>query len=372
LNLAFAEKAMIARDVILDDLDHAAHRPGLAAAFREMRASLLFPFVYEPEVWGVLAIGDRPNLKPYRRSEHVALKRVAEQAAVRLRDAYRRIRTSKFPRSGPRVAEMAPEFPPHIGGYRIDRFLGKGGMAVVFRGWSEGRPYAIKVPNLAVQNDATMMSRFAHEARALRRLRHPHVITVDEVGDESGEPWIAMEYLPMGTLADHLKKVGPVEEALARTLTRQLALGLAAAQGENIIHRDVKPHNIFFISSDTVKLGDFGLAKVGDMTTLTTMTKLMGTPGYIGPEIWENKGADWASDQYALGITFYEMIAGERPFKADSVVGIMKSHLFMPPPDIRERCEGVSAHTSSVLIRMLAKKPADRFSSYAELVAALT
>ncbi len=372
LNLAFAEKTMIARDAILDDLNHAANRTILAHAFREMHASLLFPLVYEPEVWGVLAVGDRPNLKPFRRSEHGAFKRVAEQAAVRIRNAYRRIKTSKSSRSGPRIAEMAPGYPPHIGAYRIDRFLDKGGMALVFRGWRDGRPYALKVPNLAVQNDARMMNRFAREARTLCRLRHPSIITVDEVGDENGEPWIAMEYLPMGTISAHLKKEGPIEEELARSLTRQVALGLAAAQAEDVIHRDIKPNNIFFISSDTVKVGDFGLAKVADMTTLTTISKLMGTPGYIAPEIWESKGADWASDQYALGVTFYEMLAGERPYKADSVVRNMTSHLFLHPPDIRDQREDVSVNTSNILIRMLAKNPDDRFSSYAELVAALS
>lgn len=373
LDIAATEKAMIARDALLDDIEHAGQRRELAAAFRDLRASLLFPLVYESEVWGVLAIGDRPCLRPFRPSELLALKRLVEQAAVRMRAAAQRAILQRQNRraSSPRIAQIYPEYPPHIGAYRIDRALGRGGMAFVYRGWREGRPYAIKVPNLTVQGDVTLMKRFAQEARTLLRLRHPHVLTVDKVGDEGGEPWIAMEYLPMGTLADLLKQGEKIPDALARSLTRQVALGLAAAQGEGIIHRDIKPANIFFISADTVKVGDFGLAKVGDMTTLTTITKLMGTPGYMAPEIWENKGADWASDQYALGVTFFEMLTGERPFKADSMVGLMKCHVFMSAPDVRSRGVEASASTVAVLARMLAKEPEDRFSSYAELVAAL-
>lgn len=373
LNLTAEEKGMIARDVLLDELIFAPRRDELAAAFRELGASLLFPMLYGTEVWGVMAVGDRPNLKPLRPSEQAALKRVVQQTAIRMREASRRIVLQRQNRrlSRPRIAELYPDHPPRIGSYRIDRTLGRGGMAVVFRGWREGRPYALKVPNLTVQGDMTMMRRFAHEARTLRRLRHPHIITVDEVGDEAGEPWIAMEYLPMGTLADHLKREGKVPEDLARTIMRQVALGLAAAQAEDVIHRDIKPQNIFFVSFDTVKVGDFGLAKVGDMTTLTTITKLMGTPGYIAPEIWENKPADWAADQYALGVTFYEALAGEKPFQSDSMIGLMKSHIFMPPPDIRTKDDSISNATAALVNRILAKDPDDRFRSYAELVAAL-
>lgn len=373
LDLAAAEKTMIARDVLLDDLNFASRREELTGAFRELGASLLFPMLYESEVWGIMAVGDRPSLKPFRPSEQVALKRVAHQTAGRMREISRRLVLQRHNRgvSRPRIAELYPDFPPRIGDYRIDRSLGSGGMAVVLRGWREGRPYAIKVPNLSVQRDTTMMRRFAHEARTLRRLRHAHIITVDEIGDEAGEPWIAMEYLPMGTLADHLKKEGTLPEDLGRSITRQVALGLAAAQAEDVIHRDIKPRNIFFVSSDTVKVGDFGLAKVGNMTTLTTMPKLLGTPRYIAPEIWENKGADWASDQYALGVTFYELLVGETPFQTDSMISLLKSHIFMPPPDIRTRDESISDPTAAVVNRMLAKDPEDRFRSYAELVAAL-
>ena len=214
-----------------------------------------------------------------------------------------------------------------IGRYEILETLGRGAMGEVFKGRDEAldRIVAIKVIRDVAASE-TAVERFQREARAAARLSHPNIITVYEFGDHEGCPFIAMEYLDGEDLGDLLRRcpVLPVEKQI----------GLHFAHQKGIIHRDVKPANIAVLRDGTVKIMDFGIAKLGD-TKLTQTGSVMGTVRYMPPEQIQGMDLDGRADLFSLGVTFYEMLTGVRAFDGDSMTNVIYNVMNRDPKPIR-------------------------------------
>ncbi len=197
------------------------------------------------------------------------------------------------------------------------------------------RDVAIKFlrPDLAGQPEARR--RFAGEARNAARLTHPNVVLVLDTGEYQGRPYLVMECLAGHTLHDELQR-GPLSEERARVVVRDVLAGLAAAHDLGIIHRDVSPSNILLTDDGRAKLADFGIAKTAEGIDHTLVGQVLGTPAYLSPERLRGEPATPASDVYALGVTFYEAITGERPFKGDTPVAVAQSVLATTPPPLAQ------------------------------------
>src|SRR5436305_552715 len=207
----------------------------------------------------------------------------------------------------------APVAPP---GYVIDGELGRGGMGVVYKALQRGlnRPVALKMVLTGDHADHKDLLRFLAEAETVAAIRHPHVVQVYEFGEQHGRPFLAMEFLPGGSLADRLKAGGALDPRAAAELVEKLARAVHAAHDAGIVHRDLKPANVLFDGAGEPRVTDFGLAKRGGQSDLTRTGAVMGTPAYMAPEqaAGKTKFVGPQADVYALGVVLYECLAGRR------------------------------------------------------------
>ena len=262
-----------------------------------------------------------------------------------------------------------------IGTYTIVRQLGFGGAGEVWRAKDErlGRDVAIKVllPHLAT--DGVKLSRFAEEARAAGGLNHPNILTVHDVGEHEGMPYLVSECLEGRNLRERLK-AGPMPVKEAVAVAQSIAQGLAAAHERGIVHRDLKPENTFIKSDGSVKLLDFGLAKlklpaaeVGPGADDTALSLVAGTAAYMAPEQARGESPDPRSDLFALGVMMYEMLAGQHPFRGASVFETLHAILTREPADLRTVDARVPPAIARVVMRLLQKAPDARFQSARDL-----
>jgi len=271
------------------------------------------------------------------------------------------------------------------GRYEVVGRLGEGGVGVVYRAKQAhlGRYVAIKV----LHQDAAVIPewrrRFEREARALSALAHPNIVPVTDSGIDRGVPYLVMELLQGKTLAQLIKE-GPLPLWRALDIARQTLRGLAFAHGHAIVHRDLKPANVFLQAlpdqADHVRLLDFGMAKFLEGSSSRTMAEnltkvgvVFGTPAYMSPEQVKAAPVDARSDVYAAGVLLFELLAGQRPFNADSYEGYMGAHLTQPVPSLDKFRPGhASVPVLQPLIeRAMAKKPASRFKDAGAMLAAL-
>jgi serine/threonine-protein kinase len=259
--------------------------------------------------------------------------------------------------------------------YYVLRRLGSGAMAEVYLAQQQSlaRQIALKVLNAELARDPTYVRRFHHEARAAAALAHPSIVQIYEVGEDGGVHFIAQEYVPGRNLAEMIRGQGRLAAGLVLDVMRQVATAIAKADSEGIVHRDIKPENIMLARTGEVKVADFGLARVqGDGgLNLTQIGVTMGTPLYMSPEQIEGRELDGRSDVYSLGVTAYHMLAGVPPFEGDTPLAVAVQHLNQPPRPLAERCVDVPDALAALIHRMLAKRPADRFASPAELLTEL-
>jgi serine/threonine protein kinase len=270
------------------------------------------------------------------------------------------------------------------GRYRLIAILKRGGMGVTYRAWDTRlrMPVVIKMPNESSRSDGAAMQRFAREIEAMLLLEHDHIVPIGNHGNEDGCPFVVMPYLPGGSLADMRRrdKNGSVQPQLPGTLPLWLpsvASALDFIHGRGLLHRDVKPGNIFFDGFWNAFLGDFGIAKVVDDSgsvpkgeTLTATMAAIGTPEYMAPELFRPKAVpDSRSDQYGLAVTVYEMLAGQKPFTG-SVAHIVIEHCTMPVPPLASRTQGLPASLCAAVEKALAKWPEDRFKTCGEFATA--
>ena len=257
--------------------------------------------------------------------------------------------------------------------FAILRRLGRGAMAEVYLAQQVtlDRQVALKVLNEELARDPNYVRRFHHEARAAAALVHGGIVQIYEVGQEDGIHFIAQEYVAGRNLGELIRTSGSLSPRLTLDILRQVTSALQKASSQGIVHRDIKPENIM-VSAGTgeVKVADFGLARVqgdGGASSLTQVGVTMGTPLYMSPEQIEGRELDSRSDIYSLGVTAYHMLAGEPPFSGDSPLTVAVQHLNQPAPPLIGRRPDVPDRLAHIIDRMLAKKPAERFSDPAAL-----
>jgi eukaryotic-like serine/threonine-protein kinase len=265
----------------------------------------------------------------------------------------------------------------HLGHYEITEELGRGGMGVVYKGFEPAlnRFVAIKELSPSLAHDANLVERFLREARSMAALNDPHIIQIYFIGtdEESGQPFFAMEFVDGDSLSGLLKRDGKLSVENALKVLHQTAQGLSTAHDRGVIHRDIKPGNLMISSRGNVKIADFGIALATQdfSKKLTSTGEFVGTPGYLSPEVCTGRTVDQRSDIFALGIVLFEMLSGSSPFTDESPLGLMLEVVKAEIPDIRAINSEVDADTAAILVRMLAKEPADRFQDCHELAAAL-
>ena len=271
-------------------------------------------------------------------------------------------------------------FPPvegheigRLGNYRVLRLLGQGGMGFVFQAEDIGlrRAVALKVMKPDLDPDDPGGERFLREARLMASVKHEHVVTVFQVGQEGKVPYLAMELLQGKSLDQWMKRAGQVGVTAVSRLGRQIAAGLAAIHGHCLIHRDVKPANIWLEApKGRVKILDFGLARVaGDAPHLTQTGMIVGTPSYMSPEQARGETLDARSDLFSLGCVLYELSCGVRPFQAPTTMAQLTALAVQDPRPVHDLRPDVPEELSDLIHQLLAKDAAERPPS-AEAVAA--
>ena len=260
-----------------------------------------------------------------------------------------------------------------LGQFRLLAILGRGAMGNVYEAEDTllQRRVAVKVlpPQLMAQG-GEVAERFLREARSAGRLDHPNIVGVYQVGVEKGLHYIAMQLVRGGSAADFLKDHGPMTPQDATRVALEAARALAAAHGKGIVHRDIKPGNIMLGEAWSVKVADFGLAKV-EGSDLTKDGHILGTPAYMSPEACRGQPSDFRSDLYSLGCTYFALLTGRAPFVGENTHSVMYQQIYEPPPDPRTLRPEVPGACVRVLMKALAKEPAERYQTADEFAEAL-
>ncbi|HEX6249632.1 MAG TPA: protein kinase [Nocardioidaceae bacterium] len=267
--------------------------------------------------------------------------------------------------------------PQQEGRYQLVSRIATGGMGEVWRAEDTvlDREVAVKVLKHEYADDPTFRARFEAEARHAAALVHPNVASVFDVGEITEEdgsgtrrPFLVMELVPGQPLSTLLRGGEAMPPDRAADMVAQAADAIAAAHAIGIIHRDVKPANLLVTPEGVVKITDFGIARAGDGAAITQTGQIIGTPHYISPEQAEGHPASEASDIYALGVVLYECLAGRRPFMRDTPIQVALAHIREEVPALGEE---VPPRMRAIVDKALAKDPADRFASAADLATAL-
>lgn len=270
-----------------------------------------------------------------------------------------------------------------IPGYEILGVLGRGGMGIVYRARQQNldRTVAIKTVLLSQLTQAEAVGRFEKEARTVGGLRHPNIVTAFDFGRHQGRLFLVMELLEGETLEDRIEREGRISEALAWSLALQAAAGLAHATEAGIVHRDIKPTNLFLVQPPAglpfppgvplVKITDFGLvlqARAEDEGRLTVSGRTLGTPIYMAPEQFTSSEVDCRADIYSLGATVYHMLAGRPPFTGESIWQILDQKMKPAAEPLRQWAPDVSRESADLIADMMAREPAQRVAGYRELL----
>jgi serine/threonine-protein kinase len=256
-----------------------------------------------------------------------------------------------------------------IGRYRILGELGRGGMATVYRAFDPNvdREVAVKVLPQQFLHDESFRERFMREAKVIARLEHSAIVPIYDFGEQEGQPYLVMRYLPGGTLADRIQE-GALTLEETSTIVSRIATALEEAHARGIVHRDLKPGNILFDANGEAFLSDFGIVKLAEASAALTGTGVVGTPTYMSPEqAYGDSNVDGRADVYSLGIITYEMLTGKAPYEADTPMGIAMKHILEPVPQILETKPDLPTSIGALLDRALAKDRHHRFKTASEL-----
>ncbi|MFN8536360.1 MAG: serine hydrolase [Thermomicrobiales bacterium] len=262
-----------------------------------------------------------------------------------------------------------------LGRYRLDALLGEGGMAQVYRATDpdDGGTVAVKVIHPRLAGDPAFVARFLREARTVARLQHPCIVPLRDFGEDDGLPYIVMPYLGGGTFADRLRAGLTPDEALA--LLGPIAAALDYAHVRGVVHRDVKPSNILFTDEGEPLLADFGIAREVGEAAITAVGSQIGTVRYLAPEQAQGQPLDGRADLYALAVIFFEALTGQPPFPmsaTDTILSVAVRVIAAQPPPPRSINPDLPAGVDAVLLRALAKSPAERYAAGGDLCAALS
>ena len=260
-----------------------------------------------------------------------------------------------------------------LGSYQIVAPLGEGGMAAVYKAYQPAmdRDVALKVLPRHFATDPQFMGRFQQEARLLAKLQHPHILPVFDFGETDGYTYIVMPYVESGTLTN-LMHGQPLPLELVRKIISQVGDALDYAHTRGLIHRDVKPSNVLIDGRGNCLLTDFGLAKIVEGSLhMTTSGMIMGTPAYMSPEQGLGEKLDARTDIYSLGVILYEVATGRAPYSAETPMGVVFKHIYDPLPPPRKLDPSLPEALERVILKALAKKTEQRFSTANEMVRAL-
>ncbi|MBI5868066.1 MAG: protein kinase [candidate division Zixibacteria bacterium] len=259
-----------------------------------------------------------------------------------------------------------------ISHYKIESKLGSGGMGEVYLATDTelDRPVALKFLADSLIRDTDARSRFLVEARSASKINHPNVVSVYAMEGVQGSHFISMEYVRGKTLQSVIAG-GPIDIPVACDLIKQIAAGVAAAHELNIVHRDVKPSNVIITESGIAKIMDFGLAQIPGTSLITTPGAVMGTVAYMAPEQIQGLEVDARADVFSLGVVFYELLTGQRPFNGDHGAALMYSVVYDEPPPVRELRPEVGNGIQALVTKALSKSAELRYADAREFVHAL-
>ena len=262
-----------------------------------------------------------------------------------------------------------------LGDFQVDHLLGRGGMGEVYlaRQVSLNREVALKVLRPDLTNP-TYLSRFEAEAWAAAKLNHPNIVHIYTLGVFDGLRFIAMEYVQGTNLREYLLRKGPPDLPQTLSIMRQAGAAVGAAGEVGLVHRDIKPENLLLTKKGQVKVADFGLCRDldSDRHHVTQPGVTMGTPLYMSPEQARGLAMDHRSDLYSLGVTYYHMIAGHPPFHAETALALAMKHVVDTPVDLSVHRPDLPPALCRLVMKLMAKQPADRYQSAAEMLRDLT
>ena len=252
----------------------------------------------------------------------------------------------------------------------LKRLIGKGGMGTVYQAEHLflKRAIAIKILDRDMSNDPEEMARFEREAIAAAKLDHENIVTIHDVDEVNGRPFIVMEYVEGEDLEHLITRKGALPTLKAAKIVREVAVALDHAHHRGVVHRDIKPANILLRKDGRIKITDFGLAQPMGYVEQNEDGSVTGTPHYASPEQIKGLSADGRSDIYSLGITFYAMLAGKRPFEGRSADSVVRKHLETPRPSPRARRPMLARPIEAIVKKMMAIKPEDRHPDAAALL----
>lgn len=257
--------------------------------------------------------------------------------------------------------------------FEILEQLGGGGMAIVYKGRDTmlNRLVTIKVLRPEYTTDDNFVMRFRREARAVARLSHPNIVNIHDVGQENDVHYLVMEYIDGNDLKSMIKEQGPLAVERAVEIARQICQALGHAHENDIVHRDVKPHNVIITKDGRAKLTDFGIASETTTATFTQTDTIVGSVHYISPEQARGEPAGPQSDIYSLGMVLYEMLAGKVAFSGDTPIAVALKHIQEEPEPLHQVNPSVPGNLADVVMRAMAKQPDLRFAGTAEMCRAL-
>lgn len=254
--------------------------------------------------------------------------------------------------------------------------IGSGGMAQVYlaRHRVHGGLFAIKVLAEHLSGDPRIVGRFEHEARMAASLaNHPNIVPIFDIGEGNGLHYLVMQFIAGEDMASVLRRLGRLSIPAAANVIAQAVEALSCAETRHIVHRDLKPANMLLDESGRIKLLDFGISRINDLSDgLTRPGESLGTPLYMSPEQIRGEACDIRSDLYSLGVVFFELLCGRRPFENESVTAIQMAHLTTPAPSLQSVDPALPQPCDVIVQKLLAKRPEDRYQSTAELLQILT
>jgi serine/threonine protein kinase len=259
--------------------------------------------------------------------------------------------------------------PTIAGRYEVGELIGTGGMGEVRFGHDTklDRPVAIKLLRRELVEQPDLKARFESEAKAAARITHPNVVGVFDTGEQEEVPYIVMELLSGRTLADELLE-GPLEAERVKRIGLEILSALEASHEQGILHRDLKPGNVLLSKDGSVKVADFGVAKITEGMDITMAGTMIGTPSYLAPERVNGEPASTASDVYSVGVMLYELLTGQRPFEADTPLGLLRAIQQEEPTPLAEACPQLDPTVADAVAKAMAKDPAERYQDAREML----
>ena len=249
--------------------------------------------------------------------------------------------------------------------YELQELIGGGGMADVYKAQDKllDRAVAVKILHQQYANDAEFVEKFRREATAAAKLAHPNIVNIYDVGEDGGSQYIVMEYVSGPTLKEVIQQKGCLEPIEAVRIAKEIASALESAHRNNLVHCDIKPHNILVMPDGHIKVTDFGIARAVSASTMTYSGSVMGSVHYFSPEQAKGTVITTKSDVYSLGVVLYEMLTGQLPFNGETSVSIALKHLQEEPVPIRQLNPSIPPVLEAIVQKAMSKDPADRPSS---------